>query len=339
MKNKILSVFIALALQSSAVLAKTDSRPKTGPVLAKITLVNLAPFQSGRTEFGKLLWKGGIKISSTDPRFGGFSGLALSRNGKRFVAVSDRAWWLKGSFVFKNERLTGATGLTMAPLRIEAGRRGWRWSDSESVAPWSARGIDGRLLVAFERRERILSYRFGRNGSAARPSRIRLPKAVSSGPFNRELEAIGRFYSGPKKNWLIAVSERNFDKSGNIRGWSWRGKRTFSWSLKRFEDYDITDLVIAPDGKSFFTLERSFNLPNLPGFAIRRFKTKDLKGGQTIEGELLFAGRQPFFSIDNMEGIALHKTKEGKLQLTLISDDNFNRTIQSTLIFRFELAG
>ena len=98
-------------------------------------------------------------------------------------------------------------------------------------------------------------------------------------------------------------------------------------------------LVIAPDGKSFFTLERSFNLPNLPGFAIRRFKTKDLKGGQTIEGELLFAGRQPFFSIDNMEGIALHKTKEGKLQLTLISDDNFNRTIQSTLIFRFELAG
>lgn len=337
MKLRTFSVFIALAVHSSAVFAETDSPSTTGPVKAKVKSTSLVSFLSRRTKFGKLLWKGGLEISSSDPRFGGFSGLALSRDGTRFVALSDRAWWLQGSFVLDKGILKDAKNLTMAPLKIEPGKRSTSWRDSESVSPWSARGIDGRLLVAFERRERILSYRFGKKGPAARPTRIRSPKAMSSGPFNRELEAIGRFYSGPKKNWLLAVSERNLDRNGNIRGWSWRGKRTHAWSIKRFENYDVTDLAIAPDGKSFFTLERSFNLSSFPGFAVRRFKTENLKAGKTIEGELLFAGRQPFFSIDNMEGIAIHKSPEGKLQLTLISDDNFNRTLQSTLIFRFEL--
>jgi len=337
MTLKTLSVLAALGLSTSSVLASSNSPSATGPVKATVKSVNLATFQFGRTKFGKLSWKGGIKIVSTDPRFGGFSGLALSRDGKRFVAVSDRAWWLKGRLTFDKGDLVGAGNLTMAPLRTEIGRKSPNWRDSESVAPWGANGIDGPLLVGFERRDRILSYRFGRRGTAATPTRIRSPKAISTGPFNRELEAIGRFYSGPKKTWLIAVSERNLDKKGNIRGWLWRGKRTISYALKRFEDYDITDLAIAPNGKTFFTLERSFNLPNLPGFAIRRFKLKDLKSGQTADGELMFAGRQPFFSIDNMEGIALHKAQNGKLQLTVISDDNYQRTLQSTLIFRFEV--
>ncbi len=337
MTTKAFSVVAALGLYASSGLASSDMPSATGPVIAQVKSVTLATFQSSRTKFGKLSWKGGIKIVSSDPRFGGFSGLALSRDGNRFVALSDRAWWLTGQLFFDKGALSGAGNLVMAPLRIEAGRKSSSWRDSESVAPWGKKGIDGPLLVGFERRDRILSYRFGRRGPAARPTRIRSPKAISTGPFNRELEAIGRFYSGPKKSWLIAISEQNLDKKGNIRGWLWRGKRTISYTLARFEDYDITDLAIAPDGKTFFTLERSFNLPNLPGFAIRRFQLKDLKSGQSADGELMFAGRQPFFAIDNMEGLALHKAKNGKLQLTVISDDNYRRNLQSTLIFRFEV--
>ena len=337
MNVRIFSVLACLGLGASPGMATSHAPSPTGPVSARVEPVTLATFQSARTVFGKLTWKGGIKIISKDPRFGGFSGLALSRDGNRFVAVSDRAWWLKGRLTLKNGSLASAQSLTMAPLRTENRKKSSSWRDSESLAPWGIRGIDGPLLVGFERNERILSYRFGRAGTRARPSRVRSPGAISSGPFNRELEAIGRFYSGPRKNWMIAVSERNLDRQGDIRGWLWRGKKTLSWSLKRFEDYDITDLAIAPDGKTFFTLERSFNLPNLPGFAIRRFNLKDIKPGQTADGELMFAGRQPFFSIDNMEGIALHKAKNGKLQLTVISDDNYRRRLQSTLIFRFEV--
>jgi len=333
MNLKAIYITLAASLLSTPLYAASN----TGPVKVLVTPVTLAAFQPNRIKFGKLLWKGGLKLSSADKRFGGFSGLALSKDGSKFVSISDRAWWLKGNFISRNGILSHAQNMHMAPLKIETRRKSTHWRDAESIAPWNARGIDGRLLVGFERRERILSYKYGRNGMASRPTLIKSPKAISSGPYNKELEALGRFYNGPRKNWLIAISEANLDGNGNIRGWMWRGKKTIPWSLKRFEDYDITDLAVSPDGKSFFTLERSFNPPNLPGFAIRHFKLNSLKHRATAKGELLFAGRQPFFAIDNMEGLALHKTKTGKLQLTVISDDNYHRALQSTLIFRFEI--
>jgi len=330
----VIPIILAMASLSGATLAKNTANTLS----VQIKPVTLATFQPQRKQFGTLLWKGGLVLSSEDRRFGGFSGIALSKDGKRFVAISDRAWWLKGQFVSKDGILQNAQKLQMAKLDVGTRRKSFAWRDSESLAPWNARGIDGSLLIGFERRERILSYQFGKNQLRSRPKRIKHPKGISSGPYNGELEAIGRFYSGPRKNWLLAVSERNFDSNGNIRSWLWHGHRTITFSLERFEDYDVTDLAVLPDGKSFVTLERSFNLPNLPGFAIRKFNLGDIKRGKTAKGKVLFAGRQPFFSIDNMEGIAVHKAKNGQVQLTLISDDNFNRSLQRTLIFRFEMS-
>ena len=334
MIKPVLTILAALALLPHLPGSMpANSAPKALSV--DVGQVNLATFQPQRLKFGELMWKGGLVLSSDDPRFGGFSGLALSKNGDRFVAISDRAWWLKGKFISKEGVLQSAKSMQMARLKTRSSRNSFR--DSESLAPWSASGIDGTLLVGFERRERIRSYKFGRRGFLSKPLGIKHPKEISSGPYNGELEAIGRFYSGPRKKWMIAASEQNFDNNGNIKSWLWRRSKTISFSLERFEDYQITDLAVLPNGKSFVTLERSFNLPNLPGFAIRQFNLSDIKHARTAKGKLLFAGRQPFFSIDNMEGIAVHKTKNGRIQLTLISDDNFNRSIQRTLIFRFEM--
>ena len=41
-------------------------------------------------------------------------------------------------------------------------------------------------------------------------------------------------------------------------------------------------------------------------------------------------------AIDNMEGIAVHKDERGTV-VTIISDDNFNRSIQDTVMFQFRL--
>ena len=302
--------------------------------------VTLSNFQPSRTVYGKLHWKGGISLSSTANGFGGLSGIVVSNDGKRFIAISDRGWWVKARLrLDADQNLIGAENFLIAPLKIarKSKQKSTHWRDSEALAPWTSKGMDGPLLVGFERRARLLRYKHQKRSFPNRPQRIRHPKAIASGPFNAELESVGRFYAGPKRKWLIALSEENLDKNGNIRGWTWRAKRTVAFSLKRFEDYAITDLAVAPDGKTFFTLERSFNLPNLPGFAIRRFKTTDLRRGKTIKGELLFSGRQPFFAVDNMEGLAVHKTEKAAIQITIISDDNFNRSLQRTLIYRFEL--
>ena len=41
--------------------------------------------------------------------------------------------------------------------------------------------------------------------------------------------------------------------------------------------------------------------------------------------------------IDNMEGLAVHRNAQGRTILTLISDDNFNRRFQRTLLMQFAL--
>jgi hypothetical protein len=43
------------------------------------------------------------------------------------------------------------------------------------------------------------------------------------------------------------------------------------------------------------------------------------------------------FIIDNMEGLSVRKTADGKTLVYAISDDNFNAPLQQTLLMMFEL--
>jgi hypothetical protein len=56
-----------------------------------------------------------------------------------------------------------------------------------------------------------------------------------------------------------------------------------------------------------------------------------------VDGEVLIYADLGF-QIDNMEGIAVHRSPQGDLVLTLISDDNFS-AMQRTLLLQFTLVG
>jgi hypothetical protein len=43
------------------------------------------------------------------------------------------------------------------------------------------------------------------------------------------------------------------------------------------------------------------------------------------------------YQVDNMEALAVHRTGQGELVLTLLSDDNFS-SLQRTLLLQFTLA-
>lgn len=294
---------------------------------------------SSQTQFGKLLWRGGITLESPDPRFGGFSGLEISADGKKIVAVSDQGWWLTANLIHKDGKLTAASGAKMAPILRKSGKRSGKKSkrDAEALAAYDGRKTDGPMLVGFERRERVELFDLAGVGFKARPGLIKSPKAISSGPGNGELESLARMWEGPFTGWYLAVSEKNFDRAGNIRGWRWNGGRTVEFAIVQHDDYRITDIAILPGGKDIVTLERSFSKGSLPGILVRRFRLKDLKPGQAANGAKLLEVRQPFFAIDNMEGLAVHRTKDGETRLTMISDDNYNSTVQSTLLFQFAL--
>jgi len=66
---------------------------------------------------------------------------------------------------------------------------------------------------------------------------------------------------------------------------------------------------------------------------IRRIVAKDLKSGATITGDVLLEATDAL-NINNMEGIALHRSATGETILTLISDDNYS-ALQRTLLMQF----
>ena len=281
---------------------------------------------------------GGIELESDNEDFGGFSGLDVSADGKSFIAVSDRGHWLTGTFVYGQGKLTGVSDVRLAPIRNGRGEVDARKSrsDAEAVAAWSEAGIADKVIVGFERRERVEQFNLGKHGLQAPAERVRLPRAASEGETNGELEALGRFTQGPLKGWLIAISEKNESPDGALRGWLWRKGKTHEFHITRHDNYRITGLAILPGGDEIITVERSFTPPVGVGMAMRRFSIDDLQRKDAGKGRLVFSGKIPAFRLDNMEGIAAHHDERGTI-ITVISDDNFNRSIQDTVMFQFRL--
>ena len=290
-----------------------------------------------QTKFGPLEWRGGLELRSTDKRFGGLSSLALSADGERLLAVGDTGNWFRANLTYKDSRLAGLTDPELAPLLDKSGKpfKGKSWSDAEALSAWQPGKLDSKVIVGFETRTRAGVYDLGKFGLKARMEPLSIPRDIPKARINSELEAIGRFASGPLKGRFIAVSEQNFDANGNIRAWIFGGKNPFAFSIKRNTDYVITDIAILD--ASIVTVERSFGTSVLPGAAIRQFPIDAIKSGETIEPRVLFEGRAPFYTIDNMEGIAVSKSEDGETRLTLISDDNFRRDVQRTLLLQFAL--
>lgn len=304
----------------------------------KLTVDRLDSFTIFKRQknFGPLEWRGGLYVRSEDARFGGLSSLEMSDDGAKLLAVSDTGYWFRANLSYQHGELAALTSPEIASIVGPNGRPllGKFLGDAEALAGWTPGNLS-EVLVAFESNVRAGTFDLGAKGLAARMKPLKLPKAIAGGPHNSEIEAIGRFGGGPFKNSILAISEQNLDSTGDIRAWIFGGKRRFTFAIKRFGDYAITDLVILPNG-DIVTLERSFE-SLLPGMALRLVRTDDIVSDGAVAPELLFEAHAPFHAIDNMEGIAVSHSPGGETRLTLVSDDNFNHHLQRTLILQFAL--
>ena len=298
-----------------------------------LTTSPLSGFQnfSNATDYGPLAWRGGVQLTSSDESFGGLSGLSLSADCTSLLAVSDTGKWWRAKIGYDGETLAGLSDTEYAPILDSAGNppKSKVRADAEALTALGS----GRYMVGFESRTRVGFYDIGKSGLKARFQLLKSPKSISEGPANGELESVGRITHGPWKNHYLAISERNTDADGNIRGWLWQLSKTVPFTIKQFEDYNITDAAVLNNG-DVLILERSFGQSYLPGMAIRRFKSSAIKSGSTVAPELIFSGRAPFYAIDNMEGLAICQ-RNGETRLTIISDNNLNTTLQRTLLLQF----
>jgi hypothetical protein len=271
-------------------------------------------------------------LTSRFPGFGGLSGLRLDAKGQRFISFSDKGAWFTGRIVYRGREMIGLADVEAAPMLGSDGQpiasRGW--FDSESIA------LDGPYVyIGLERVNQVLRFDFSKGFIRSRGEVVALPPAARKLPFNKGLEALVMVPKGlPLAGTLIAISERGLDPRGNIIAFLVGGPTPGQFSVRRTNNFDVSDAVLLPSGE-LLVLERKFSLLEGVGIRIRRIALASVAPGAVVDGPSIFdadLGNE----IDNMEGIDAHVTPEGDTVLTMVSDDNFSM-IQRTLLLQFTL--
>jgi hypothetical protein len=285
-----------------------------------------------RRQFGKLTFLGGLELRSNDASFGGISSGVIDADGRRFVAVSDHAHWITGRFIEADGRLSGVDDVRILPMTAPNGRRmkETRWFDSEGLTR-----IGNRYFVSVERTHDILAFESANGRPAGRGSFIGVPQEMKRLTANQGIEALGVM---PTKSMaagaLIAIAERAAEGSQNedIPGWLLSGSVSGQFTVKRKNNFDITDLAFLPGG-DMLILERRFAPFSGIAFRIRRIALPTITPGAVLDGETLIEADMSQ-QIDNMEALMLHKDAAGRVILTLVSDNNFS-LLQRNLVLRF----
>src|SRR5579871_5555288 len=285
-----------------------------------------------RVRFGALEYRSGLVLTSPFPRFGGLSGLRLDPKGERFISFSDHGHWFTGRIVYEGRAMAGLADVESAPMLGSDGKpiTAHGWFDSESIA------LDGSLVyIGLERVNKVLRFDFSKGFTRARGEVVPLPKAAAKLPFNKGLEALVFVPKGlPLAGTLIAMSERGLDTGGNLIAFLVGGPTPGQFSIRRSDNFDISDAVLLPSA-DLLVLERKFSLLSGVGIRIRRIPLAAIAPGVLVDGPAIFnadLGQE----IDNMEGIDAHVTAEGDTVLTMVSDDNFS-LIQRHLLLQFTL--
>ncbi len=323
------------AVQPPPKQAAPDEFSVTAPVSIEVNARPLPSFDTrdrSHVRFGSLEYRSGLILTSRFRGFGGLSGLRLDAKGERFIALSDKGSWFTGRIVYKGREMTGLDDVEASPMLGADGKpitaRGW--FDSESIA------LDGSMVyVGLERVNQLLRFDFAKGFTRALGEVVPLPPAARKLPFNKGLEALVMVPKGfALAGTLLAISERGLDAQGNILAFLVGGKTPGQFTVRRTDNFDVSDAVLLPSGH-LLLLERKFSLLGGVGIRIRRIPLASVAPGAVIDGPSIFnadLGNE----IDNMEGIDAHVTPDGETVLTLISDDNFS-LIQRNLLLQFTL--
>jgi hypothetical protein len=291
----------------------------------------------GTKRFGRLEFRGGLVLTSTDERFGGFSGLIIAPDGRRILAVSDQGHWLSAEIAYAGVAPSGLKRARMGPILGLNGRplKRKRDADAEEIALLSGTLENGVALVAFERNHRLVRHSIVDGALGRANGVVILPADARRMKSNSGLEAVTVLRGGPYRGSILAFAEDLRDKDDHHTGWLFGTGQPQRLALKDIGDFALTGAAGLDDG-SVVMLERRFRMTEGVSMRLRHIPVGELKPGHVAEGETLILSDLNY-EIDNMEAVAVHKTPGGETVLTLMSDDNFNALIQRNLLLQFTL--
>ena len=258
-------------------------------------------------------WLGSFTWTAPEvPQFGGFSGLVLLPDNDGFVAITDRGWLAEGHLIRAGDRIVGVSDtLFRRLLGRDAVPLGGFNADAEGLA----RAADGTLHVSFEGYGRVYAVRPGEQQTRW----IKRHPDFDGLQTNSGLEALARDPQGR----LITLPERSGAWERPFPVYRHDGK-TWSqpYTLRRDGKFLPVGADTGPDDR-LYLLERHFT-----GIAfasrVRSFAfTREGLADERLELETS-PGRH-----DNLEAIAVWRDEDGRIRLTMLSDDNlrfFQRT-------------
>lgn len=294
--------------------------------------VSLNSEDSGERRVGALIFLGGLSLRAADARFGGFSGLHVSADGTKMLAISDMGYWLQAVLAHdKDGALTGVHGARLSPMLGLDGKpvTGKRLGDAEGLFV-SGDGI----YVSFERQHRIWRYPLTEDLAGAVPAALPAPGGIAAIRSNKGLEALAGLPGGA----MLMLTEESLDDQGNIRGWLGApgGGSYAPIRLRRDPPFAATGAAPLPGGEAILILERRYSRIGGLGIKLRRVAVSAIAPNALLTGRDVaeFSAGQ---NIDNFEGIATRADAAGDTTVYLLSDDNFN-AFQRTLLLQFRLA-
>ena len=299
--------------------------------------VPLNPADPGVQRVGRLIYRGGLLLRARHRRFGGLSGLHVSADGKRLLAVTDQGRWIEGRLRYdKAGRLTGVGRGRIGRLRKpNGGLLGWRERDSETLAALPG----GRMAVGFEGKPRIWVYPPSRTPFARRPTVHAIPQGLLFASRNAGLEALAALSGGN----LLALAEDMVSPAphgGAHAGWLRAKGRWSTLAYDRVGIYRPTGAARLPPGTrhqgGVVVIERALYL--FSGFSIRimLLPANAIKAGARLRPKHL-ATLTPPLTVDNFEGVAVRRGRKGETLIYLVSDDNFVPA-QQTYLMMFRLS-
>ena len=273
-----------------------DHRPDRQELGARSSWLRFAPVQLDRRAFGALRLAGAWEVTSSDPRFGGLSALAIV--GEQMIALSD-----SGAVIRFAKSGSGRRRATIGELPGGPGQPGFKYNrDSEALAA-EPRGRG--WWVAFENRDELWLYdaRFGRV-----LQRVPLPAF----PRNRGIE--GATTSGA----LLMLAPEH---GRSLIEWNEGSSRTVPIANPAGR---IADLARLPSGEllvvnrkaTFRGFTNSVALLARAGESYRYVAQLPLGAGV----------------LDNIEAVAPELLPDGRVRLWLMSDDNHQRPLRTLLI-------
>lgn len=326
------ALVLSLTAASLALPAFADGDAEPKPTALSSKPVQLDPQDPARRTIGRLSWRGGLEITSPKSRFGGLSGLLVSADGTRLLAVSDAGRWLSATLSYDVEgRLSGIADGRMARLRDLDGTEleTKRWRDAESLAQLA----DGSILVSFEHQHRI--WRYGPEGAplAGRPTAWPQPEGLDRAPENGGLEALTALADGR----LLALTEEqeNGTAIGGMMGYLWRGDGWARLTYRPRFGFRPTAASSLPGSGDLLVLERAYQPLIGPRVRLVRLAAEDIRPGAVLQGEELARWGLPL-TVDNFEALATRRGPDGETLIYLLSDDNFS-AFQRTLLLMFAL--